>query len=134
MKYLFKLIITNRHSLGKIVKGRRILKGTHCVGDEQMNGTVSLLDVYTSTYLFAEGRKPVLGGEVKEIQHGSAVAANGTVERVPDGPVDSIVDRVQAGDRDQRTGRTTQLGRKVEFRVIDHGRHESERQQKNKLE
>jgi len=80
------------------------------------------------TYLFAESWKPVLGGEVKEIQHGSAVAANGTVERIPDGPVDGVINRVQASNRDQRTRRTTQLGRKVEFRVIDHGRHKSERQ------
>jgi len=122
MKYLFKVIIINRYNLGKIVKGRGILKGTLCSGNKQMNGIVSLLEVYTLTYLFADGRKPVLRGEVKEIQHSAAVAANGAVERVPDGPVDGVVDRVQSGDRDQRTGRTTQLFRKVEFCVIDHRR------------
>lgn len=57
---------------------------------------------------------------MKEIQNGSALATDGAVERVPNGPVHGVVDGVQAGDGDQRAGRTAQFGRKVEFPVIGH--------------
>jgi len=71
-------------------------------------------------YLFAQSGKLELGREVKEIQYGSAVTANGAVESIPNGPVDGVIDRIQAGDGDQRTGRTAQFGWKVELSVIDH--------------
>jgi len=43
---------------------------------------------------------------VEEVQDGPAIAADGAVESIPNGPVNSVVDRVQAGDSDQRAGRT----------------------------
>lgn len=46
------------------------------------------------TYLFAQSWKPVFGREVKKIQNSSAFAADGTVESIPNGPVDGVVDRV----------------------------------------
>lgn len=58
---------------------------------------------------------------MKKIQNGPALASDRAVERVPDGPVNGVVDGVQAGDGDQRSWRTTQFGRKVEFPVVDHG-------------
>lgn len=70
--------------------------------------------------LFAQSRKFVLGREMKEIQNGSAFATDGTVEGIPYGLVDRVVDHIQSGDCDQRIWRTTQFGRKVKFLVIDH--------------
>lgn len=55
-------------------------------------------------YLFAQSGKLVLGREVKEIQYRSAFTPNGAVESIPNGPVDGVIDRIQTGDGDQRTG------------------------------
>jgi len=71
-------------------------------------------------YLFAQSGKLVLGREVKEIQYGSAVTANGAMESIPNGPVDGVIDRIQASDGDQWTGWTAQFGWEVELSVIDH--------------
>jgi len=55
-------------------------------------------------YLFTQRGKLILGCKVKEIQYGSAVTANGAVESIPNRPVDGVIDHIQAGDGDQRTG------------------------------
>lgn len=57
---------------------------------------------------------------MEEVQDGPALAADGTVKSVPDGRVHGVVGGVQAGDGDQRAGRTAQLGREVEFAVVRH--------------
>lgn len=57
---------------------------------------------------------------MEEVQNSPAIAADRAVERVPDGSVNAVVDGVQTGDGDQRTGRTAQLGWEVEFSVINH--------------
>lgn len=57
---------------------------------------------------------------MEEIQNGSALASDGAVESVPNGPMHGVVNRVQAGDRNQRAGRAAQFRRKVKFPVIGH--------------
>lgn len=71
-------------------------------------------------YLFAQSWKLVLGREMKEVQNGATFATDGAVEGIPNRPVNSVVDGVQAGNGDQRTGRTAQFGRKFKFLVVDH--------------
>lgn len=57
---------------------------------------------------------------MEEVQNSPALAADRAVERVPDGSVNAIVDGVQTGDGDQRTGRTAQFDWEVKFSVINH--------------
>lgn len=57
---------------------------------------------------------------MEKVQDCPALAADGTVKSVPDGSVHGVVDGVQAGDGDQRAGRTAQLGWEVEFTVVHH--------------
>lgn len=71
-------------------------------------------------YLFAQSGKLVFGCEVKEIQNGSAFTADWAVKSIPNGPVYGVVDRIQAGDGDQWTGRTAQFIREVKLSIIDH--------------